>query len=61
MTNALSPEILAKLRAADGEGLSHDPKNNPPKVVQLLQDKAVGSSWCPSGQGRPVPHRRHSL
>ena len=49
MTNALSPEILAKLRAAEGEGLSHDPKNNPPKVVQLLQDKAVGSSWCPSG------------
>jgi hypothetical protein len=49
MTNALSPEILAKLRAAEGEGLSHDPKNNPPKVVQLLQDRAVGSSWCPSG------------
>ena len=49
MNNALSPEILAKLRAAEGEGLSHDPKNNPPKIVQLLQDKAVGSSWCPSG------------
>jgi hypothetical protein len=49
MSNALSSEILAKLRAAEGEGLSHDPKNNPPKIVQLLQDKAVGSSWCPSG------------
>jgi hypothetical protein len=49
MTNALSSELLAKLRAAEGEGLSHDPKNNPPKLVQLLQDKAVGSSWCPSG------------
>jgi hypothetical protein len=49
MTNALSSEILAKLWAAEGEGLSHDPKNNRPKVVQLLQDKAVGSSWCPSG------------
>ena len=49
MTNALSSEIIAKLRAAEGEGLSHDPKNNPPKIVQLLQDKALGSSWCPSG------------
>jgi hypothetical protein len=49
VTNSLSFEILAKLRAAEGEGLSHDPKNNPPKIVQLLQEKAVGSSWCPTG------------
>jgi hypothetical protein len=49
MTNALSPEFLAKLRAAEGEGLSRDPKNNPRKKIRLLQEKDEGSKWCPAG------------
>jgi hypothetical protein len=46
--SSISPDFHAKLRAAEGEGLSHDPKNNPPKIVRLLQDKDEGSKWCPS-------------
>ena len=49
MNKPISPELLAKLRDAEGEGLSHDPKNNPPKIIRLLQDKDEGSKWCPSG------------
>jgi hypothetical protein len=35
----LPPELLAKLRAVEGEGLSRDPKNKPRKIIKLLQDK----------------------
>jgi hypothetical protein len=35
----LSSDLVAKLRAAEGEGLSRDAKNNPRKLVKLLQDK----------------------
>ena len=47
--SSISSDFHAKLRAAEGEGLSHDPKKNPPKIVRLLQDKDEGSKWCPSG------------
>ena len=47
--SSISSDFHAKLRAAEGEGLSHDPKNNPPKIVRLLQNKDEGSKWCPSG------------
>ena len=36
---SLSPDLVAKLKAAQGEGLSRDPKNNPRKTIKLLQDK----------------------
>jgi hypothetical protein len=49
VTFPLPPELLAKLRAAEGEGLSRDPKNNPHKTIRLLQDKDAGSKWCPFG------------
>jgi hypothetical protein len=45
----LSPERLAKLRNAEGEGLSRDPKNNPRKTIKLLQEKDARSKWCPPG------------
>jgi hypothetical protein len=49
----LPPELLAKLRAAEGEGLSRDPKNNLRKIVKLLQDKddelKPGSKWYREG------------
>jgi hypothetical protein len=49
----LPPELLAKLRAAEGEGLSHDPKNNPRKTIKLLTDKddevKPGSNWYREG------------
>jgi hypothetical protein len=49
MNKPISPELLAKLRDAEGEGLSHDPKNNPRKIVRLLQERDEGSKWYPSG------------
>jgi hypothetical protein len=49
MDNPISPDLLAKLRAAEGEGLSRDPKNNPHKTIRLLSDKDVASKWCPFG------------
>ena len=45
----LPPELVAKLRASEGEGLSRDPKNNPRKTIKLLQDKDAGSKYCPPG------------
>src|SRR5579871_770469 len=46
---SLPSEFLAKLRAAEGEGLSRDPKNNPRKTIKLLTDKddelKPGSKW----------------
>ena len=49
----LPPEFLAKLRAAEGEGLSRDPKNNPRKTIKLLTDKddelKPGSNWYREG------------
>jgi hypothetical protein len=47
MNNPISPEFLAKLRAAEGEGLSRDPKNNRHKSAILLQDKDL--KWCRAG------------
>ena len=45
--------LLAKLRAAEGEGLSRDPKNNPRKIIKLLTDKdgelKPGSNWYRKG------------
>jgi hypothetical protein len=45
--------LLAKLRAAEGEGLSHDPKNNPRKTIKLLTDKddevKPGNNWYREG------------
>ena len=38
-TVSLPPALLAKLRAAEGEGLSRDPKNSPRKTIKLLTDK----------------------
>jgi hypothetical protein len=53
MPNPVSPELLAKLRAAEGEGLSRDPKNNPRKTIKLLTDKddelKPGSNWYREG------------
>ena len=49
MNKPISPELLAKLKDVENEGLSHDPKNNPRKIIRLLQDKDEGSKWCPSG------------
>jgi hypothetical protein len=50
---SLPAEFLAKLRAADGEGLSRDPKNNPRKTIKLLTDKddalKPGSNWYREG------------
>jgi hypothetical protein len=48
-TSSLPLELLAKLRDAEGEGLSRDPKNNPRKTIKLLQDKDARSKWCPPG------------
>src|SRR6516165_6932255 len=45
----LPPKLLAKLRNAEGEGLSRDPKNNPRKTIRLLQDKDARGKWCPPG------------
>jgi hypothetical protein len=46
---SLPPGLLAKLRAAEGEGLSRDPKNNPRKTFKLLTEKddelKPGSNW----------------
>jgi hypothetical protein len=46
---SLPAELLAKLRAAEGEGLSRDPKNKPRKTIKLLTDKddelKPGSKW----------------
>jgi hypothetical protein len=42
MNTLISPEFLAKLRAAEGEGLSRDPKNNRHKSVILLQEVVSG-------------------
>jgi hypothetical protein len=47
-TVSLPPELLAKLRAADGEGLSRDPKDNLRETIKLLQDKDARGKWCPS-------------
>jgi hypothetical protein len=44
---SLSPDLVAKLKAAQGEGLSRDPKNNPRKTIILLQEKDL--KWCRSG------------
>ena len=49
MNKPISPELLAKLKDVEGEGLSRDPKNNPRKIIRLLQDKDEGSKWFPSG------------
>jgi hypothetical protein len=46
---SLPSELLAKLRAAAGEGLSRDPKDNPREIIKLLQDKDARGKWCPSG------------
>jgi hypothetical protein len=50
---SLPPGLLAKLRAAEGEGLSRDPKNNPRKTIKLLTDKddelKPGSNWYREG------------
>ena len=58
----LPPELLAKLRAAQGEGLSHDPKNNPRKTIKLLADKddelKPGSNWYRRRPRWPVFDRR---
>ena len=52
-TVSLPPGLLAKLRAAEGEGLSRDPKNNPRKTIKLLTDKddelKPGSNWYREG------------
>jgi hypothetical protein len=49
MNKPISPELLAKLKDVEGEGLSYDPKNNPRKIIRLLQEKDEGSKWFPSG------------
>jgi hypothetical protein len=50
---SLPAELLAKLRAAEGEGLSRDPKNKPRKTIKLLTDKddelKPGSKWYREG------------